>query len=67
MVNEYQEPIDCDFSLPYQYGEVVNTQPLHDAREERRKQLLDTIERLTLDEHKYVVMNAVRELLKLKK
>jgi hypothetical protein len=45
--------------------EIVNTQPLHDAIEERRKQLIDTIERYTADEVKYVVMSAVKELLEL--
>ena len=47
-------------------GEQVDTQPLHDAKEEMRKQLIDTIERYTPDEVKYVVMNAVKELLELK-
>jgi len=48
-------------------GEQVNTQPLHEAKAERRKQLINTIEKYTADEYKYVVMNAVRELLELKK
>lgn len=55
------------FTNAEMYGEQVDTKPIHTAKEELRKELIDTIERYTLDEYKCVVMDAVRKLLELKK
>ena len=66
MTNYQEANLWESFASEYELWEQVNTQPLHDAKEEMRKQLIDTIERYTPDEVKYVVMNAVKELLELK-
>ena len=61
---EYPERTECDFST--HYWEIVDTTPLREAKKLREQELLEFIEENQVEEVREFVMDAIRELLKLK-